>query len=308
MKFTQLEAFVEVVESGGFAAAARVLGQTRSRVNREVLELENSLGSQLLSRTTRKVTPTALGLSFYERAKDILAAAKEARSVVDVQAHTAKGRLRISAPLSFGMQALPPIVDAFTADHPDVEFDLQLDDRIVDIASEGFDLALRIGPVDEDSDDVDFRLAQMPVSVVASPAFLATNPVHRPEDLTKLPWLAYGSYWKSPELPFEGQALKLKPALISNNGELLAEFAVQGKGVTCLPHFILNPFLQKGLLATVLTDWDLPRLQLAAVYPRTRYLSLKVRLFTDFLLEWFGSNEATPSAPGPNKLRGIDST
>ena len=291
MKFTQLEAFVEVVESGGFAAAARVLGQTRSRVNREVLELEDSLGSQLLSRTTRKVAPTALGLSFYERAKDILAAAKEARSVVDVQAHTAKGRLRISAPLSFGMQALPPIVEAFTAAHPDVEFDLQLDDRIVDIASEGFDLALRIGPVDEDSDDVDFRLTQMPVSVVASPAFLTAHPVRTPLDLTTLPWLAYGSHWRAPVMPFEGQQIKLTPALFSNNGELLAEFAAQGKGVACLPDFILNPFLENGRLVPLLSDWELPRLQLAAIYPRTRYLSLKVRLFTDFLLDWFTTEE-----------------
>ena len=225
MKFTQLEAFVEVVESGGFASAARVLGQTRSRVNREVLDLEDSLGSQLLTRTTRKVAPTALGLSFYERAKDILAAAKEAQSVVDVQAHTAKGRLRISAPLSFGMQALPSIVEAFTAAHPDVEFDLQLDDRVVDIATEGFDLALRIGPVDEDSDDVDFRLTQMPTSFAASPSFLASHPVSAPEDLTRLPWLAYGSHWKAPEIPLGGQSFKMAPVLFSNNGELLAEFA-----------------------------------------------------------------------------------
>lgn len=292
-KFAALTAYVTVVEADGFAAAARLLGQSRSSVNRLVIALEDELGTQLLNRTTRRVSPTANGAAFYERAKAILAELDEAERDV-AESHTeAVGRLRVNAPMSFGVMHLGPAVADFMAQHPDLTIELHLNDRFVDIIEEGFDLAIRIAEPQEDTTLVDFRICGAKRVLCASPEYLAAHgtPQH-PSELRRHRCLHYGNLssgglWRliGPEGPV---GVHIEGAMVSNNGQVIIDAAVRGLGVALSPTFICGPDLQAGRLVTILHDYAPPEAILSAIYPPTRHLSAKIRLFTDFLMDRFG--------------------
>lgn len=292
-KFAALRAFVAVVEEAGFAAAARALGQSRSAVNRMVIVLEDELGVQLLNRTTRQVSPTAHGAGYYEQAKGILEALDAADQGVRDAHHDATGQLRINAPMSFGTMHLGPAMAEFMARHPNLRIELHLNDRIVDIIEEGFDLAIRISEPREDTTLVDFRICEMRRVLCAAPAYLAEHgePKH-PSELKHRPCLHYGhlptgNLWRL-RGPNGSGGVHVNAVLSSNNGQVLRDSAVHGLGIALLPTFIVGRELQAGRLVTILSEYTLPTLLLTAVYPPTRHLSAKIRLFTDFLIERFG--------------------
>lgn len=292
-KFAALNAFVAVVESDGFAAAARVLGQSRSAVNRLVIVLEDELGIQLLNRTTRRVSPTANGAAFYERAKAVLAALNEAERDVTESHEAAVGRLRINAPMSFGVLHLGRAVADFMARHPDLTVELHLNDRFVDIVEEGFDLAIRIAEPREDSTLVDFRICEARRLLCASPEYLAEHGTPRhPSDLRRHRCLHYGNLATGGMWRLNGPdgtvGIHIDAAMVSNNAQVLLDAAVRGLGIILAPTFIAGPDLQAGRLVTVLHDYWPPAVILSAIYPPTRHLSAKIRLFTDFLVERFG--------------------
>ncbi len=293
-KFAALRAYVAVVEQDGFAAAARAMGQSRSAVNRLVIALEDQLGVQLLNRTTRQVSPTANGAAFYDKAKRILDDLAEAeRELGEAQTDVA-GQLRINAPMSFGTMHLGPAIADFSALHPRLRIELHLNDRIVDIIGEGFDIAIRIAEPREDSSLVDFRICEARRVICASPEYLARHgQPERPEDLKQHACLHYGNLpsgnlWRLIG-PGGSAGVHVNNVLCSNNGEVLRDAAVAGRGVTLLPTFIVGRELQAGRLVTVMPDFRAPEMMLAAVYPPSRHLSAKIRLFTDFLVERFGS-------------------
>ena len=291
-RLEEMATFVRVVEAGSLTGAARRLEVAKSAVSRRLAELEGRLGVQLLRRTTRTLHLTDAGHAFYQRCVRILADVDEAElAVSDVHGRLA-GQLRVAAPLSFGIAHLQPAVEAFLAEHPDVRFDLDLDDRQVDLMAENFDLGIRIAPL-ADSSLVARRLATVEHVVCASPDYLARHGTPAtPAELAEHDCLTYANApesdaWHCTDAQGREHRIPVQSRLRANNGDLLREAAVAGLGVVFQPRFIVHRALAEGELVPVLTDCDWSRVDAWALYPQTRHLSARVRAFVDFLVEWF---------------------
>jgi DNA-binding transcriptional LysR family regulator len=294
-KFEGIRAFTQVVNSGGFAAAAREMGVSRSAVNKLVIALEDKLGVQLLHRSTRVVTPTETGLAFYERCVEILASLEEAeRSITQLHAEP-RGRLRLNAPMSFGTMHLAPALADFLMQYPDLEVQLTLNDRFIDPIEEGFDVTIRIAKPLESASLIVHPLARVQRVLCAAPRYLEThgNPTHLHE-LQQHSCLHYGQLAAEDQWTFAGpdgeQTISVNGILCSNNGEVLRDAAVRGLGITLLPAFIVGRELQQGILQPILPNYHSPELIISAIYPVNRHLSTKVRLLVDFLQERFGNS------------------
>lgn len=292
-KLASLKAFTQVVEANGFAAAAREMGLSRSVVNKLVIALEDELGVQLLSRSTRRVSPTPSGLAFYDRCKAILADLEEAeRSIMQLQAEP-QGQLRINAPMSFGTMHLGGAIADFTTQYPDLQIQLTLEDRRVDPLAEGFDLMIRIAPPEESASLITHRIAAMPMVLCASPGYLKRRGIPQTlEDLRSHSCLHYGhlstrSEWQLREGDGE-VSVRIQGAICSNNGEVLREAALRGAGIVLLPLFIVEEALRSHQLQTVLPEHQPEPLSLWVLYPVNRHLSAKTRLLVDFLRARFG--------------------
>ncbi|MEL7536442.1 MAG: LysR family transcriptional regulator [Pseudomonadota bacterium] len=292
-RFESMRAFVKVVDMNGFAAAARAMGLSRSVVNKSVINLENELGTQLLRRSTRKVTPTETGLAFYDRCVQILGDVDEAVASVRELQDKPSGSLRVNAPMSFGTLHLAPLVADFLARHPDVHVEIVLSDRFVDPIEEGFDVTLRIAEPAYSTSLITREIVTAQRVVCASPAYLErVGEPQSPRDLKDLDCLQYGysgsfNQWRL-DGPDGEQSYNIKCRMWSNNGDVLKAAAIAGQGLTLLPTFIVGAELQDGRLRSVLHDFPPAALTLSALYPRNRHLSTKVRLFVEMLDERFG--------------------
>ena len=282
--------FAAVVELGGFTAAARELGLSKSAVSKQVARLEGRLGTRLLQRTTRRLSPTEAGAVFHEGCQRALAEAAAAEAAVTHLAGAVRGRLRINAPMSFGVQHLSPLLSGFMARYPELELEVGLNDRLVDLVEEGYDLGVRIGHL-ESSSLVARRLAPIRRAICASPDYLARHGrPETPEALARHRCLIYSNL-ESPRVwrfhgPGGSRRVTVAGPLESNNGDVLADAAVAGCGIACLPAFILCDALADGRLVELLTDWrDSGAPALYAVYPARRHLAPKVRAFVDYLAE-----------------------
>lgn len=287
-KFESIRAFVQVVEAGGFAAAARQMGLSRSAVNKLVLNLEEALAVQLLQRTTRKVTPTPTGLAFYERCVAILADLEEAELAVSQLQTEPKGQLRVNAPMTFGTRFLSPVIAQFLKTYPDLHVELSLSDRFIDPIDEGFDVTVRIARPMRTPSLIVQELFPAPVILCAAPAYLATCLAPKtPAELAQHPCLAYGHIATDNQWTLVGpdgeHKVTINGPLCSNNGEPLRDAAVQGLGITLLPRFIVAADLHTGRLQQVLPEYEAPQISVCVLYPVNRHLSTKVRLFIDFL-------------------------
>lgn len=289
-RFADLSMFVAVVDSGGISAAAERLGVAKSAVSRRLADLEGRLGAQLLRRTTRRLTLTDSGRAFHERAKNILADLEEAEQSVS-QAHGAlRGRLKVALPLAYGIRHVGPLITEFMALHPAVEFDLDFNDRRIDLMQEGFDLAIRVARL-PDSSLIARRLAPVPSALCASPDYLARHGTPaRAADLAGHAALVYSNLANPDTWNFigpEGQpgSVKVPVRLRANNGEFLTGAAIAGQGIILHPTFYLDEAIRAGQLAPLLTDHAWPQVNAYAVYPPTRHLSRRVRALVDFLAE-----------------------
>lgn len=284
-----LAAFAQVVESGGFSAAARALGLTPSAVSKQVGLLEDRLGARLLHRTTRRVTLTEVGAAFYERARGVMTALEEAeRSVTDLNA-APRGTLRLSLPIHFGQFHIAPILPAFMARHPEVILDVDMTDRYVDLVSESIDLAVRIGGL-RDSSLIARRLAPNRRVVCASPTYLARRGTPQsPADLARHDCLTFHQHGPAVEWLFghgeRRRAVRVKGSLQANNIELLRAAALAGVGLIRMSAYVLTHELADGRLVPVLTDHEARDAEVYALYPANRHLSPKVRAFVDHLAE-----------------------
>lgn len=290
-RLTALRAFVLVVETGSFSAAARRLPLSKSMVSRLVAALETDLGVRLLQRTTRSVTPTEAGRAYVERCQRILADLEEADQLVSQLQMVPKGILRISAPMSFGIRHLTPALPPFFHRYPDVQIDLSMSDRVVDLVEEGFDMAVRIGRL-ADSSLVARRLCGIRMCVCASPAYLDKHGTpHRPEDLAAheclmsaalvaTGWRLLGADGKVATMPVGGR-------FHVNNGDANRAMAVAGCGIAYLPTFFVGDDLRAGTLVRLLDEFMPQDAAMHAVYPHGRHLSPKVRAFVDYLAETF---------------------
>jgi len=292
-KFESIRAFTQVVNAGGFAAAAREMGLSRSQVNKLVIGLENELGVQLLHRSTRVVTPTETGLAFHERCLEILANLEEAERSITQLHEEPKGRLRVNAPMSFGTMHLAPALADFLVQYPDLEVQLTLSDRFIDPIEEGFDVTIRIAKLQESASLIVHRLASVRRVLCAAPSYLERQgtPTH-PDELRQHSCLHYGQLAVEDEWtligPTREHTIAVRGILCSNNGEVLKDAAVRGLGITLLPMFIVAQELQQGTLEMVLPDYQPYELVISAIYPVNRHLSTKVRLLIEFLHQRFG--------------------
>ncbi len=291
-KFESIRAFTEVVEAGGFAAAARKMQLSRSAVNKLVINLENHLGVQLLYRTTRKVTVTDTGRAFYDRCLDILSSLEEAELAVSQQQSQPIGNLKINAPMSFGISVLGTKIAEFITRYRDVRIQLTLEDRFVDPIAEGYDLVIRIGSPLPSSSLVAHHITRIPRVICAAPSYLEVKgiPTH-PHQLKNHSCLHYGYLttgckWQLINEAKEEQVL-IDGVFCSNNGEVLRDAAVRGLGIAMLPTFIVDRELANGELQVILPDYQPLDLTLCLIYPVNRHLSTKVQLFTQFIRECF---------------------
>ena len=302
---TQLDAmalFARVVEAGGFSAAARELGLSKASVSKRIARLEDRLGVRLLNRTTRRLSLSEAGEAFYAGCRRMVSEAEAAEQAVTHLAAAPRGTLRVNAPMSFGQLHLAPALNAFLERYPELAVDLVLDDREANLVQDGFDVGVRIKPL-QDSSLIARRLAPSRALICAAPAYLEAHgaPV-RPEDLSRHPCLLY-SYHSEPGVwvmrgPEGERRVRVSGRLRANNGEALLKAAVDGFGVTLMPTFIIGEALRQGRLQPVLRDWAAGSpVAVHAIYPASRNLSPKVRVFVDFLGERF--------APEPYWDRGL---
>ena len=290
-----MRSFVQLVDSGSATKAASVRGLAVSAISRRMKELEARLGVQLLNRTTRTMSLTDEGRSFYDRAVQILSDLKDAEDEVMQTGGALSGVLKVAAPVSFGVAHLSPAISAFMHAHPEITIRLDMSDRRVDLVEDGFDLAIRIGAL-KDSSLIARKIGAFRHVVCAAPSFFAARAVpERPEDIEGWPGLCYGNL-QHPEVwtysgPNEKQGnVTVEPRLIANNGDALREAAIAGHGILCEPSFIVHGAVERGLLQPILTEYRWYDMAIYAVYPPTRHLSRRVRRLIDFLSGRFGDN------------------
>ena len=285
--------FARVVEANSFSEAARRLGVSKSAVSKQIARLEDRLGARLLNRTTRRISPTEVGAAFYERCARIVAEVEEAELAVTRLQAEPRGVLRVNAPMSFGILHLAPAIAVFMKRYPDLEIDLTLNDRFVDLIDEGYDLAIRIGTM-ADSSLIARKLAPSRLVACAAPAYLRRRGLPTvPRDLADHECLIYslataGDLWKFTDSEGTPQPVRVSARLKVNNGDVMRDIAAAGLGLTVLPTFIAAKGLEAGTLVPVLTDYRLPETAVSAVYPQNRHLSPKIRVFVDFLAGRFG--------------------
>ena len=291
-RYENMNTFVRVVETGSISAAADRMDVAKSVVSRRLKELETHLGVELFHRTTRQMNLTDSGRAFYQQAVRILADILEAE-LATTQSHGAlRGSLKVAVPLSFGLMHLGSAINEFLQQHPDIEFDLDFNDRQVDLLAEGFDLAIRIASL-PDSSLIARHLAPIQAILCASPNYLARNGTPQvPEDLHQHRCLAYYlisniEQWQLHDAG--GQLIKvpIKPYLKAGNGQFLRDAATASLGIVLLPTFIVYQEIEQGTLVPLLADYQCLPLAAYAIYPQTRHLSQRVRAFVDFMVKRF---------------------
>ncbi len=295
-----MQAFVQVVDGGSFSRAAKRLNVSPAVVTGRVQALEKRLGVQLLNRTTRKVNLTEIGRSFYERCHRILGELEEAEGLATAQQSTPRGLLRLNISVSLARLVTPLIAD-YVALYPEVSFEMVMSDRMVDMVEEGFDLALRSGPLPNST----LRLRRLGVggmALCASPGYLARHGrPERPEDLSGHNCLIYINSHLEGHWHFDGpdgaHDVDVTGNLRSNSIEGLRAAALAGLGICLLPTLNISDDLRTGHLARLLPDYRTTEVVVQAVYPPGRHVSVKLRTFLDFLVERLCQGQVTPMRP-----------
>jgi len=285
--------FAKVVEAGGFAAAGRLLGIPKSRLSRRIAELEERLDARLLQRTTRQLKLTAVGERYLRHCQAMLLEADMAAEAVASMSSAPRGRLRVSSPVGLAHEMLAGLVASFLEKFPQVQLEMILLNRRVDLISEGIDVALRVRDVgDEDPLLMTRRLRQARLIMVASPAFAAGRRIETPEDLRQLPVLGALEADRLVHLRLlrgDGQSVEmaLEARLGIDDFIVRRACALAGLGFTLLPSMYCEQELQDGTLVELLPEWSLPDGWLLAVYPHRRGVLPAVRAWIDHLVEAF---------------------
>ena len=294
-RLTSMSAFVMAAESGSYARAAERLDLSPQMVAKHVAALEHRLGARLLNRTTRRQSLTELGTAYYERCKHILNEAEAADSLAQIMNDTPRGKLKVSAPVTFGSYSLMPFVTDFLRHHPEVEIDLHLTDRFVDLVEEGYEVAFRIGPL-ANSSLTARPLAPYRLVACAAPNYLIERGTPQtPGDLENHECLGY-AYWSRPadrEWQFCKGSVVHKVQVASrlqvNESKALLTAALDGFGVVLGPEDFLEPALRSGELVRLLADFEAPSRQMHLLYTANRQRTAKLRRFIDAAIARFGS-------------------
>lgn len=293
-RLSSMNAFVMAAELGSYARAAERLSMSPQMVAKHVAALEQRLGARLLNRTTRRQSLTELGSAYYERCKHILVEAEAADSLAQIMNDTPRGKLKITAPVTFGSNSLMPLITGFLRDNPDVEIDLHLTDRFVDLVEEGYEAAFRIGPLA--TTGLTARpLAPYRLVVCASPEYLAARGTPQaPADLERHECLGY-AFWSRPadrEWVFSQDSTPYKVQVASrlqiNESRALMSAAMDGFGIVLGPEDFLRGALARGELVRVLPDYEAPSRPMHLVYTANRQRTAKLRRFVEAVLGRFG--------------------
>ena len=295
-KLTAMRAFMTVADQGSFAAAARQLGLSRSQLNRQVLWLEDHLQVTLFNRTTRRVSLTHTGQAYLENIVPLLDNLHDTEAQLQQGQTGLRGVIKVNAPMSFGLSHLTPAVLAFMQQYPDIRVQLELSDEKRDPLSNQFDVTLRIGKPESNPALIEHDITHTSRRIVASPDFLAKygEPTEVSE-LATLPCLQYGSllhgnYW---DLMHQRTAMRVKinGVLSSNNGDVLKQAALQGRGLAFLPTFIVGDAIGQGTLIPVLEAYQPEKLVISLIYPPNRHMALRLSVFVKFMQDAFEDND-----------------
>ena len=293
-RLTSMAVFVRAVEAGSFAAAAPTLGLSSPMVGKHVRFLEERVGAQLLNRTTRRQSLTDVGRLFFERCKLVLAEAEAAEALAqDLQA-APRGRLRISAPVTFGAYRLTPMLTRYMRRYPEVTVDLNLCDRVIDLIDEGYDAAIRIAPL-SDSTLIARSLKPYRLIACAAPSYLAERGTPRiPEDLVGHECLGFTYSTRPPFFLWEFTGptgvsrVEVGSRFLANAGAPLRAAALEGFGIILQAEEMLSDEIAAGRLVRVLPDYSGPSLPMHIVFPPSHRPTPKLRSFVDFVVEEFG--------------------
>ncbi len=303
-RLKQLESFVSVATRGSLTAAAKAENVAPAIMGRRIDALEERLGVKLLVRTTRRITLTHEGSAFLEDCQRLLVEFANAEASVSAGGVKASGHLRVTAPAGFGRRHVAPLVPRFHALHPDVRISLNLSDRVIDVAGEGYDCAVRVGDL-PDSSLVSLRLADNRRRCVATPEFIRRHGVPRhPADLVRFDCLALSSdasqtrgwAFRLPPAPgSEGgdEVIHLRPSgpLDCTDGQVLHDWCLAGHGIAWRSNWEVEAEIDAGLLVPLLDEFAAPPNGVYAVFPQRKHLPLRVRLWLDFLKQQYGMPE-----------------
>lgn len=291
-QYEEMQTFIRIVDAGSITKAAEQMNTVKSAVSRRLTDLEKRLGISLITRTTRTQTLTDSGKNYYEQCLRLLDDLAEVESQLKNEHGALKGIIRIAAPLSFGLKHLGPALRKFNQINPLIQFDIDFNDRKIDIVEEGFDLAIRISRL-EDSSLIARKIATFSSVVCASPGYLKKHgypkqPLDLEKGHVKLHYKNQSELW-SFHNNNKTVSVKIPKAIITNNGDFLCDAAIDDVGILFTPDFICYKAIRLGLLEVILQDYT-PQKQLNAyaIYPQTRHVSQKVRCLVDYLAQYFG--------------------
>ena len=286
-KLNAISVFCKVIETQSFTQAANQQNISVAMASKLVSQLEEHLKTRLLQRTTRKIVPTEAGMLYYQRCQAILLDLSEADSSISNMATSLQGNLLISVPRDFGLLYISPNLPKFIELHPNLHVEIEFEDKRVDLFAEGYDLALRIGYM-QDSSLVARKISSSPMHFVASPSYLESRGTPlTPDDLEYHQGLLYKSslnqvHWQSTKVN-QIQRYKIQSKVVSNNGMALLEMTKAGLGISNSPSFFVKEALASGELVEILSEYKQKPLDIYVVYPNRRHLPAKVRAFIEFL-------------------------
>ncbi len=292
--FNAIPYFIAVVDNKGFSPAAQALGISKSAISKRITQLEAYLGVRLLHRTTRKISLTEAGSRYYEYASKASIEAQNAEDAVSQLQGEPQGKLKINAPMSFGLIHMAELIPEFLLRYPKISIDLVMDDKAVDLVEHGFDVAIRNGEL-ADSSLIARRLAPIHSIVCASPAYLANHSrPSSPSELSEHNCLLYSYSTNKDQWQFkkkeEQVCIHVEGNYRVNNSEALKLALIKGLGIGRLPSFVAGDALRDGSLINLFPEYRMPAKKVYAVYPERHYLPAKVRAFLDFSIEFFGED------------------
>lgn len=281
-KLNLMQSFIAVAEQGTYTAAARRLGKTKALLSTHISQLETALDVRLITRSTRSLTLTATGKAYYEQAKKLLDELATLESSLKHQQQQLAGRLRISAPTTYGEQVLMPLVARFIKHHPQLSVDVLLNDRYVDLVAEGFDLAVRVGQL-PDSNLVARPVTEVKICVYATPSFIERyGRPQTPQQLMTLPCVVDSNNRQYGKWPFaDGLQVKVNPVAVVNSALAACKLALCGDVLAMLPDFAVADEVVAGRLLPVLEAYAPPPLPVHVVYPHRQHLSARVSIFLE---------------------------
>lgn len=292
--FDGMVIFVQVVKSGSFTLAANISGHSTSYISKEVNKLEDRLGVRLLHRTTRSLSLTPEGELYFQLCQQIIEDAEQAENAITGKQGEPHGLLRISCPIAYGLSNLSPVLSKFTEEYPKIRLELDLNDRKIDLISDGFDVVIRATMHLEDSSLISRRITQSEALVLASPGYLAKHGIPKhPYELARHKIISYSNL-KQPDIwsfqDHNGEVIQVHVAsqVLTNSSTLEIALGVADQGVFRVPRFALKDELETGALVEVFSDWPKPSIGVYMVYPSRKHMSAKVRSFIDFVIQELG--------------------